>query len=143
MVLLDTCVLSELVRPSPEPAVVRWVDRQDETLLYLSAITIGELARGVARLPESRRRTRLDGWLQEDLLPRFRGRILPLDDRVMLEWGRMVAALEQAGRSLPAMDSLIAATARYHDLSLVTRNSAVFEGTGVPLHNPWLPASRG
>lgn len=135
--LLDTCVLSELVSRWPNPDVLAWVDMADETRLYLSAITIGEIGRGVARLPNSARRDQLKNWLEQELIPRFANRILPLDTSVMITWGRLVAELERGGRTLPAMDSLIAALARYHNLQLVTRNERDFADTKVPLVNPW------
>lgn len=135
--LLDTCVISELVAKRPNSKVVAWVDGVDDGSLYLSAITIGELARGIARLAESQRKQSLAIWLEEELLPRFSGRILAVDAEVMLVWGKLTAQLEQAGRSLPAMDSLIAAIALYNGYSLVTRNVDDFIGTGVTILNPW------
>lgn len=131
--LLDTCVISELVAKEPDPQVVNRVDQIDDKHLYLSVITIGEIQRGIAKLPESHRKHRLEEWLQEDLLRRFQGRILPLSLDVMLTWGRLTAQ----GRTLPAIDSLIAATALHHQLCLVTRNVKDFDGTGVQLLNPW------
>lgn len=135
--LLDTCVISELVRRRPDEAVVAWLDGIDERQLFLSAITIGEIQRGVARLPEGARRQELSVWLSEDLLSRFRGRLLVIDAAVMLTWGALVAELEAAERTLPAMDSPIAALARHHRLQLVTRNEKDFEGTGLTIVNPW------
>lgn len=136
--LLDTCVISELISRAPNPAVVGWLDAQDEHQLFLSVITLGEIQRGIGRLPASRRRDELDGWLHRDLLTRFAGRLAAIDAEVMLAWGTLVAALEAQGRTLPAMDSLIAATALHNDLSLVTRNERDFDGTGVAVVNPWL-----
>lgn len=115
----------------PDPRVVGWVDELDPRSLYLSVITIGELSKGVEKLPESRRKKALGDWLKGDLLIRFDGRILTLDVVVMLAWGALVGDLERKGRSLPAMDSLIAALALHHDCVLATRNEADFEGTGV------------
>jgi tRNA(fMet)-specific endonuclease VapC len=135
--LLDTCVVSELAAKRPNPKVVAWVNAAQDTDLFLSAITIGELARGVAKLPNSRQRETLQNWLAHDLMARFAGHILPIDSAVMLHWGRLVADLEQQGRTLPAMDSLIAATALHGKLHLVTRNIADFAGTPVSLVNPW------
>jgi len=135
--LLDTCVISELVHRRPNAAVVDWLGETDERQLFLSAITIGEIQRGIARLPEGTRRQELGAWLSEDLLNRFRGRLLAIDTAVMLTWGTLVAELEAAGRTLPAMDSLIAALARHHHLHLVTRNEKDFEGAGLTIVNPW------
>ncbi len=135
--LLDTCVISELVTRNPNPRVVFWIDSADETSLYLSVITIGEIGRGIAKLPDSSRKARLSRWLEEDLLFRFAGRIVPIDTDVMLTWGSLVARLEREGRVLPAMDSLIAAIALSGQFTLVTRNVGDFEGTGVEILNPW------
>lgn len=135
--LLDTCAISELVARRPNPALLSWLDAVDDERVYLSAITIGELKRGIERLPESDRRRQLDAWLRDDLLVRFTGRILSVDTPVMLTWGEMVARTEAAGRKLPAMDSLIAALALYHRYQLVTRNVGDFDGTGVSVVNPW------
>jgi tRNA(fMet)-specific endonuclease VapC len=135
--LLDTCVISELVAQRPNGAVLAWLEAADEHQLYLSAITIGEIQRGIARLPQTDRRQQLSEWLGDALLGRFKGRVLSLDAAVMLTWGTLVAELEGAGRPLPAMDSLIAALARHHDLAVVTRNEKDFMGTGLTIVNPW------
>ncbi len=135
--LLDTCVISELVARQPNPRVVAWVDAVEESRLYLSVVTIGEIRRGIAKLPDSPRKERLNRWLEEDLLLRFSGRIVPIDVGVMLTWGDLVARLERTGRVLPAMDSLVAAIALHGEFTLVTRNVRDFEGTGVQIVNPW------
>ena len=135
--LLDTCVISELVARQPNPRVVAWVDAVEEDRLYLSVITIGEIRRGIAKLPDSPRKERLNRWLEEDLLLRFGGRIVPIDVGVMLTWGGLVARLERTGRVLPAIDSLVAAIALHGEFTLVTRNVRDFEGTGVQIVNPW------
>jgi tRNA(fMet)-specific endonuclease VapC len=135
--LLDTCVISDLVAKRPNPGVVEWIDAVEDDRLFLSVITLGEVKRGIEKLPDSRRRSTLDEWLNEALLLRFRGRILHIDHRVMLRWGSLTASLELAGRKLPAMDSLIAATSLEHDLQLVTRNVSDFDGTGLVVHDPW------
>lgn len=135
--LLDTCVISELTARRPARAVVEWVDAVEDGRLYLSAITIGEISRGIERLPDSARRRELRAWLEGELLSRFQGRILALDAPVMLTWGELTARLEAQGQALPAMDSLIAALALHHRLALVTRNEKDFAGTEVSLVNPW------
>jgi predicted nucleic acid-binding protein len=135
--LLDTNVVSELIAREPDPRVVRWVDDLDPHGVYLSVVTVGELQKGIEKLPDSRRKTDLRGWLEGDLLVRFDGRMLVLDVGAMLAWGAMMGRLERAGRPLPAMDSIIAALALHHDCTLATRNEADFEGTGVRVANPW------
>ena len=135
--LLDTNVISELVARQPDQAVSTWIEALDQTAVYLSVITIGEIHRGIERLPESAKRDRLRAWLRDDLLVRFADRIVTIDVGVMLAWGSMVARLISEGRPLSGMDSLIAAQAIHHGYSLVTRNKSDFRGTGVNVMNPW------
>ena len=134
--LLDTCLISEFKKKQPEPKVVAWLDVQLEETLFLSTVTIGEIQKGISRLPVSKRQTELARWL-EDLVYRYDDRILPLDTAVMRQWGQLTGALEKQGRALPLLDSLIAATALTHGLILVTRNEDDFAGTNVSLLNPW------
>jgi predicted nucleic acid-binding protein len=135
--LLDTCVISEIVSKQPNPKVVEFVDSLDPDDVYLSVITIGEIAKGIEKLPKSKRKQELHAWLAEDLLVRFDGKIIPLGTDVLLEWGILNARLESVGKMLPAMDSLIAATVIVHDLILITRNVNDFENTGIEIGNPW------
>ncbi|MDM3859558.1 MAG: type II toxin-antitoxin system VapC family toxin [Aphanizomenon gracile PMC644.10] len=135
--LLDTCLISELVAKQPNQKVLDWVDAQIPETLYLSVITIGEIARGICKLTPSKRKESLTTWLNETLPNRFEHRILTIDVSTMVLWGNLVGQLEQNGRPLPAMDSLIAAIALQHSLSLVTRNEKDFAGTGVVIVNPW------
>jgi predicted nucleic acid-binding protein len=135
--LLDTCVISELVEKQPNLHVVQWVDSIDEDKLSLSAITIGEIKRGIEKLADSSRKSALAEWLEGDLLIRFTDRILPIDIPVMLVWGQLTADLEKQGRRMPAIDSLIAATCLHGRLDLVTRNEGDFAHSGVTVINPW------
>jgi predicted nucleic acid-binding protein len=135
--LLDTCVISELVAKQPNLHVVQWVDSIDEDKLFLSAITIGEIKRGIEKLADSSRKSALAEWLEGDLLIRFIDRILPIDISVMLVWGQLTADLEKQGRRMPAIDSLIAATCLQARLDLVTRNERDFAHSGVAVVNPW------
>jgi tRNA(fMet)-specific endonuclease VapC len=135
--LLDTCVISELVAKQPNLHVVQWVDSIDEDKLFLSAITIGEIKRGIEKLADSNRKSALAEWLEGDLLIRFIDRILPIDISVMLVWGQLTADLEKQGRPMPAIDSLIAATCLQARLDLVTRNERDFAPSGVAVVNPW------
>lgn len=135
--LLDTCVISELVSKKPETAVINWIDSLDDEHLYLSVITIGEIKKGIEKLPDSDRKDALASWLEEDLLNRFQGRVLAVETAVMLTWGALTAKLEQQGHPMPAIDSLIAAIALHSNLTLVTRNEQDFQESGVSLFNPW------
>ena len=135
--LLDTCVISELVVKQPNPKVVEFVDALDSDDVYLSVITIGEITKGIEKLPRSKRKLELQTWLKEDLLIRFDGKIVSLDTDVLMEWGALTARLESSGRTMPAIDSLIAATVLAHQFTLVTRNVDDFEDTGIEIVNPW------
>ncbi len=136
--LLDTCVISEFIAKQPNPKVVEFLDALDADDAYLSVITIGEIIKGIEKLPASRRKTELRDWLQNDLLARFQGKILPLDTDVIIEWGMLVARTELTGKAMPAVDSLIAATAIANKMTLVTRNVSDFEATGIEVVNPWI-----
>jgi len=134
--LLDTCVVSELSRPRPNPGVVAWMSEADVASLHLSAITIGEVRRGTLRLPAGKRRTSLSNW-SERLRRSFSGRLLPIDESVAPRWAEIAAHAEQSGRPGSFADGLIAATALDRGLTLVTRNVTDFEPFGVSLLNPW------
>jgi predicted nucleic acid-binding protein len=136
--LLDTCVLSELVRPRPKASVVRWIGERDEGDLFLSVITIGELEKGIAKLPDSTKRATLEQWVRRDLADRFRGRLLVIDAGVAARWGALVGVSEARGQPLPVMDSLIAATSLQRDLTIVTRNTDDLERCGARCFNPWI-----
>lgn len=135
--LLDTCVISELVKAVPNPQVVAWINQQDEEKLYLSALTFGELHKGIAKLPSSKRKKTLHQWVEYELQERFGNRTLAFDAKVAKVWGEAQGASEKAGRPMPAIDSLIAATGLAHDLIVATRNTADMEQSGVNLFNPW------
>lgn len=132
--LLDTCVLSEPTRKTPDAKVVRWLAEQSEDALFISVLSLGELWKGAVSLPESRRRQQILAWLQRDIRRRFEGRVLPVDEQVSLAWGQLLA---DAGRPLPAVDSLIAATAVANHLTLATRNTEHMADTGAVVFNPW------
>ena len=136
--LLDTCVVSELVRPGPKASVVSWVLERDEDELFLSVITIGELEKGIARLPGSPKRVALEQWVRRDLADRFRDRLLAVDSGVAARWGALVGASEARGQPLPVIDSLIAATSLQHDFTVVTRNTDDLERCGARCFNPWV-----
>ena len=135
--VLDTNVISELISKQPNKKVAKWLDHLDPNRIYLSVITIGEIRRGIERLPRSKRRERIEEWLEADLLLRFQGRILEITADVMLIWGELTGRLEKKGRPITAIDSLIAAIALQGDYCLVTRNEHDFQHTGVTIVNPW------
>jgi tRNA(fMet)-specific endonuclease VapC len=135
--LLDTNVISELISKQPNKKVVEWLDHLDPNTIYLSVITIGEIRKGIEKLPPSKRRDGVKGWLEEDLLLRFQGRILEITTGVMLIWGELTGRLENEGRRITAIDSLLAATALHGNYRLVTRNEHDFQHTGVTIINPW------
>ena len=135
--LLDTNVISELVRRKPEPRVTAWVEATDEMLLHLSVLTLGEIRKGIVSLRDSSRRVTLGAWLDGELVVRFAGRILPVDEAVADRWGRLSAQGEARNLSLPVIDGLLAATALQYNLTLVTRNVRDIAATNVPLFNPW------
>jgi len=132
--LLDTNVLSELRRKTPDAGAVEWFSGRPASTLYLSVLTLGELRKGIEGVLDAKRRMALTDWLETDLPSFFAGRILPVDAPVADRWGRLVAA---AGRPLPAIDSLLGATAAQHGLSMVTRNERDFVGLGLDVINPW------
>jgi predicted nucleic acid-binding protein len=134
--LIDTCALSELIRPTPAPQVVEWFESVPPEVLFISSLTLGEIRRGAEKLPDGRRRSQIIAWLEIELPEWFEGRVLPVDSAVADEWGRMTARLKQP---LPAIDSLIAATAMKHRLTVVTRNVSDFSAAGVDILNPWEP----
>ncbi len=135
--LLDTNVLCEPTRPKPDPGVLEWLTRADEDRLFISAVTLAEVQRGVSRLPQGARRERIQRWLEGDVVDRFGERILPVDGAVGVQWGQIMAKAEAQGRPMNSLDGFIAATAMVRDLSLVTRNDADFKDSVPRIVNPW------
>jgi predicted nucleic acid-binding protein len=135
--LLDTNVVSELVRPNPDANVIAWIRAGEETRFYLSVLTFGEIRRGIEGLPEGSRRERLRLWLEIDLTDRFQGRILDIDRRVAEIWGMIMARGAAASIRLPTIDTLIAATAERHGMIVATRNPRDFAFTAVGAVSPW------
>lgn len=135
--LLDTNIPSELIRTRPDPHVENWVFTQDEQSLHLSVVSIGELRRGLVILPASKRRTELERWFENDLLPRFLGRILALTHSIADRWGVLDGQCQLKGMPLNTADGMIAATAIEHGLTVVTRNVRDFAGLGIEVFNPW------
>ena len=136
--LLDTNIISELVKPKPEPKVVEWIETTDEELLFLSVLTLGEIRKGIGLLKDPARQVKLEAWVVGALPVRFADRILSIDKNIAERWGVLSAqAKATMNHNLPVIDGLLAATAQHHNLTLVTRNSDDVIGTGVPVFNPW------
>ena len=135
--LLDTNVVSEWVKPRPDPGVIRWLADVDEDRVFLSVVTLAELRYGIERLADGSRRRRLDGWLRDELPLRFEGRLLPVDAAIADRWGEVVARRGAAGRPIGIIDAFIAATANVRALKLVTRNEVDFESAVDEIVNPW------
>jgi len=134
--LLDTNVISELARKKPSDRVIRWFREIPDEALHLSVLTLGEIRKGVEGLPAGARREKLRVWLEMELSEWFEDRVLPVDAAVADRWGRLLSEMQ---RPLPAVDSLLAATALHHDLRFVTRNKADFDYPGLDVIDPWSP----
>jgi predicted nucleic acid-binding protein len=137
--LLDTNVLSEVTKPSPDTTVLEWLDRLDEDRTFISVVSIAEIRRGVALMDDGRRRNSLTEWLTRELPQRFEQRVLPVDEGVALAWGDLMGVAKRRGRGLSSMDGLIGATAIAQSLTLATRNIKDFDAFGIDLYNPWKP----
>lgn len=135
--MLDTNVISELIKSEPDGNLVRWIGETDETILFLSVLTLGEIRNGIERLNPGRRRGRLESWLTVDLRLRFQNRILTVNEAIAERWGALSARAAKRGKPVPVVDGLLAATALHHDLMFVTRNDTDVSETGVPTLNPW------
>jgi toxin FitB len=135
--LLDTNIPSEFSRDRPEPRVVQWLKAQPVTTLFLSALTIGEIRKGLVILPQGRKRTELETWFHTDLMIWFRDRILPLTHSIADRWGVLEGQCQLNGTPLNTADCKIAATAFEDELTLVARNVKDFAGLGAEVFNPW------
>jgi predicted nucleic acid-binding protein len=135
--LLDTNVICEPTRSAPSPRVVEWLRSVPSSEAHASIITLGEIRRGILRLPSGQKRRKLEKWMREEFQPAFEGRLLPLGEEEITAWAELLAELEKRGRSMPAIDSLIAATALARDLTIATRNTEDFAHSGARVFNPW------
>jgi toxin FitB len=135
--LLDTCVISELTKKEPNQKIIQWIQEKHESDLCLSILTLGEIQKGITKLPESKKKNDLQEWLGNDLLQRFEGRIFTVTIAVAKKWGKVEGETEKKGEKMPAIDSLIAATGIVNDLTVITRNTEDMERSGVKLFNPW------
>lgn len=136
--LLDTCVLSDPTQRHPDAGVKDWYTRTPETSMYVSVLSIGEIRKGLVKLAGMPKVARISAWLDHELLLRFDQRLLSVDIDICNLWGKLSGELLQRGSPSPVTDSLIAATALTHDLTLVTRNVKDFQNFDIPLINPWL-----
>jgi len=134
--LLDTCVVSEMIKPNPNQKVIQWIEEKDEKTLFLSVLTIGELWKGISKLPESKKKDEILLWMKKDLRQRFKKRILKLTEETAKVWGEIQGKAEKE-KKLPAIDSLLAATAIFHSMILVTRNVPNTEIETLSIINPW------
>jgi predicted nucleic acid-binding protein len=135
--LLDTNVVSELIKPSPDARVAAWIRATEETDLHLSVLTFAEIRYGIEKLPQGTRRERLRRWMDTDLADRFEGRILGVDRTIAELWGVIMARGFAVSVRLPVMDTLLAATAEHHGMTMVTRNIRDFARAGVATLDPW------
>lgn len=134
--LLDTCFIFELIKKKPNPGVINWVTDKDESNLYLSVLTLGEIKKGISKLSESKKKSELTDWLYE-LEKRFEGRIIPLSLEIALLWGKIQGELEVEGKPMPSLDALIACSAIVKNLIVVTHNGKDMERSKVEIIDPW------
>lgn len=135
--LLDTNIISELIKPVPTPSVLAWLKPQKESTLFLCSVTIGELMKGITALKESSKKTQLMHWFETEVTHRFQGRILPYDEQAAMLWGAWNGKGKLAGKNFSILDSQIAAIAVRFECTLVTRNTKDMEGLPVEIFNPW------
>jgi predicted nucleic acid-binding protein len=134
--LIDTNVLSELTKLSPESRVEAFL-RQSRDRVFVSVLSVGEFRKGIASMPTSNRRANLEDWLENEIMPWFADRVLPVTLAIAERWGDLAAISKMRGRPRPVVDAILAATAVTHDLVLATRNLKDYEDLGVTLLNPW------
>lgn len=135
--LIDTCVISELIKPNKNQNVLNWIQSTYEEQLFLSVLSIGEINKGISKLPVSKKKELLGLWVEKDLKKRFIGRILGINEVIASLWGNIQGEAERKGKKMPVVDSLIAATAIVYDMVVVTRNIKDLEISGCKILNPW------
>lgn len=135
--LLDTCVISEVIKPKPNKNVIEWLRNQEESSLCLSVLTFGEFEKGIEKSANENRKNKLRLWVEEDLKDRFHGRVLPINMQVASKWGEVQGQSEIMGKALPAIDGLIAVTALVNSCVVVTQNLSDMQASSVELYNPW------
>ena len=135
--LIDTCVISEVLRTNPEKKVLQWFEDCDEEFTFLSVLTIGEIQKGITKLPDNQRKIKIQKWLNKDLLQRFLNKIIPIDIEIASTWGQIQGEAESRGITIPSIDGLIGASAVAHNMTVVTRNDKDIQKTGARVLNPW------
>ncbi|OQX12371.1 MAG: VapC toxin family PIN domain ribonuclease [Thiothrix lacustris] len=135
--LLDTCVISEVIKREPNKNVISWLQAQDEANLFLSILTFGEIQKVIQKDTDQNRKKRLKIWVEEDLKKRFENRIIPIDLKVVTNWGSIHGLAELAGRTMPTLDGLIAVSGLTYHCIVVTRNTSDMEQSTAELFNPW------
>ena len=135
--LLDTCVISELIKPGKDNKIIEWIQNKAENSLFISVLTLGEIHKGISKLPDSQRKESLRTWVDNDLKRRFASRILEISEEIATTWGEIQAKSEKDGKKMPVIDSLIAATAIKKNLIVVTRKIKDIENSGCKSINPW------
>ena len=135
--LLDTCVISELINQYRNEKVLAWINNKDEDSLFISVLTLGEIRKGIAKLPDSKKKRILTDWVETDLKQRFKERTLDITEDIAGCWGNILGESEKKGRKLPVIDTLIAATAITENLTVATRNIKDIKDSGCKLVNPW------
>lgn len=135
--LLDTCVISELIKKKPGSKLIKWISEAEETSLYLSVLTFAEIHKGIEKLPKSKKKEQLRKWVNSDLKERFKNRIINLDLDIAAKWGEVQGKAELSGKPMSLIDGLIAATGIVYDLIVVTRNTKDMTESNVSLLNPW------
>jgi len=135
--LLDTCVISEIIKPVPDKKVTSWLAEQEESSLFLSVLSFGEIEKGIEKAPDNTRKKKLKLWVEEDLKQRFEGKILPVDLDVSTMWGSLQGIAEKIGKPMPSIDGLIAVSGLVNNCIVVTRNTSDMEQSTVELFNPW------
>jgi predicted nucleic acid-binding protein len=134
---LDTCIISELIKPKPNSKVVKWLRSCQEECLFLCSLTIGEIQKGISKLPNSRKKAILQDWMGTELIRRFDKRILGIDYKVAQKWGKIQALTEKAGKKMPVINSLIASVGIVNDMTVATRDTGGMEKSGAKLFDPW------
>ena len=135
--LLDTCVISEVIKREPNKNVISWLQAQNEDDLFLSILTFGEIQKGIQKDSDQSRKKKLKIWVEEDLKKRFENRIIPIDLKVVTNWGSIQGLAELAGRIMPTLDGLIAVSGLTYNCVVATRNTSDMEQSTAELFNPW------